>query len=286
MLFGALSSLMFCSLAFSQQKAEDQSKAAAQIIPPQKQPPLSPEQQFRLAKNEFIHGDYEKAINHLTSLIYPIRLSTEADLVEARRFLGIAYYLTEQYQKADEEFTKLLYLRPQYQLDPFYVAPPIIEYFEKIRERLKPQLDALIAVRKEREAEQVQKQAKSDNSRLVVQKERYNYYYRNIWLNWLPFGVGQYQNGDNALGHLFAVGQGASIVTALVSGTIFQLKRQTYNNGKLPIAEGRPLQLTNNISLGVFAALWLGSALQAWINYEPVSMQQVSPKTVDKNDAE
>ena len=35
-----------------------------------------------------------------------------------------------------EELKKLLYMRPDYQLDPFFVAPPIIEYFESVRKEI------------------------------------------------------------------------------------------------------------------------------------------------------
>ena len=71
---------------------------------------ISIEDTFRLGKNQFIHGQYDEAIASMNSLIYPLILDSEDDVIEARRVLAIAYYLTGRRQEATSEFTKLLYL--------------------------------------------------------------------------------------------------------------------------------------------------------------------------------
>lgn len=221
---------------------------------------------FRLARNEFIHGQYELAIAHLNSLIYPIRLGREDDLVEARRLLGISYYLTQRYGLATEELTKLLYTRPEYQLDPFFVAPPIIEFFEKLRARLKPQLDALLAVRQERQAERERR--RGDGQPGLLQVERINYYHRSALVVWLPFGLGQYQNGDDGLGHLFLAAQAAALAGNIATALAWQVRRPASGSD-----EHRGLVIANLGAAALFGALWLAGSLQAFMDFEPISVE-------------
>lgn len=239
-----------------------------------------PAELFRLARNEFIHGQYEQAIIHLTSLIYPIRLGSEDDLVEARRLLGISYYLTQRYEDASEEFSKLLYTRPEFQMDPFFVAPPIIELFEAERERLKPQLDALMAVRQERKAERDRMRA-VETGTTIYQVEKINYYHRSPLLVWLPFGLGQFQNGQNTLGTLLAASQGLCAATAAgtyVASQILQATAPTVPGTQAAVPAARPLRYVNWAAIGVFAGLWLSGSLAAWLDYEPVSIQTTSQR--------
>ncbi len=82
-------------------------------------------------------------IDQLRSLLYPMRLYSDGQVIDARKYLGLSYYLMNREQDMREEFQKLLYLDPDYQLDPFSIPPPIIEVFEHIRTDMRPQLDVI-----------------------------------------------------------------------------------------------------------------------------------------------
>src|SRR5262245_19495455 len=58
-------------------------------------PPVteSVEDQLRRAKNEYAYGDYAKAIGSLQDLLYPMRLYSDDQVIEARRYLGLALVL-------------------------------------------------------------------------------------------------------------------------------------------------------------------------------------------------
>ncbi|MCK5689828.1 hypothetical protein KAI87_11190, partial [Myxococcota bacterium] len=106
--------------------------------------PTNVEDALRRAKNEYAYGEFELAAEHLHNLLYPMmRLHTDDDVIEARKYLALSYYLLDRVEEMGEEFAKLLLLEPDYKLDPFTVAPPVIEEFEIVRTLLKPELDRI-----------------------------------------------------------------------------------------------------------------------------------------------
>ena len=78
----------------------------------------------------------EKALSEEVSL-------SPDERIAARELLGLSSYLAKDSDKARAAFTDLLLQAPKHVLDPFSVAPPIIEFFEAIRKELEPQLKAL-----------------------------------------------------------------------------------------------------------------------------------------------
>ena len=101
------------------------------------------EDELRRARNEYSYGNYDAAAELLSSLLYPMRLYNETQVIESRKYLGLTHYLLGNEEGVREEFTKLLYLDPDYELDPFTVAPPIIELFENVRKEHQPVLDGI-----------------------------------------------------------------------------------------------------------------------------------------------
>ncbi len=67
---------------------------------------------LRRAGNEYAYGNYEEAILQLQSLLYPVKLVTEEQVVEARELLALCYYVTGRLDRMGTEFAKLLYVDP------------------------------------------------------------------------------------------------------------------------------------------------------------------------------
>src|SRR5262245_28292469 len=70
--------------------------------------PLSVVDTLRRAKNEYAYGNYAPAVELLRGLLYPMRLYSDEQVIEARRYLGLALYLLDRRAEAQDEFTKLL----------------------------------------------------------------------------------------------------------------------------------------------------------------------------------
>ncbi len=291
---GAMAMAIILALPFRAMADEPPAVPAAPASPP---PPaasdpgdssFSPTDTFRLGKNQFTHGQYEEAITNITAVIYPLSLDSEDDVVEARRILAIAYYLTGRRDLATTEFTKLLYLRPLYKLDPFLVAPPIIEFFEQIRKKLKPQLDPLIMAEVD--------QSQQPNNALNGKSIRVEYHYNSRALTFFPFGIGQLQNGDRALGYTSLAIQTTALSLNITTAIIAYRSNNSYSTLLRANATGddpwqkerlqelsnrsKAMMITNIISAAIFTATWFLSAVHANYRYVPYRME-ISREEVD-----
>ncbi len=159
--------------------------------------PAEVEAELRRAKNEYAYGNYDAAVQQLLALVYPMRLYNDEQVLEARRYLALAYYRLDKLDAAREEFGKLLYLDPDHELDPYTVPPAVVELLEHVRARMKPELDAI------RQRQSDEKLGRGSKKGRVVTIEQ-TMIERSELGTLLPFGVGQFQNGDYRMGALFA----------------------------------------------------------------------------------
>jgi tetratricopeptide (TPR) repeat protein len=231
--------------------------------------PVGVEDALRRAKNEYAYGNYEAAVDQLTGLLYPMRLSTDEQVIEARKYLALSYYLLDRLDQVGEEFAKLLHLDPDYQLDPYTVAPPVIEMFESIRRQLKPELDAIRQLKSDRKLEQpLQPGVQREIERVIIEKSELALY--------LPFGLGQFQNGDTGLGIAFAVSE--ALLLALNIGCWLYAVEGVGNNypeeDRLLV---QALTVTQYASLALFGLTWTLGVFHARLHFEP---QAAGPETV------
>lgn len=230
------------------------------------QGPVSPtvEQELRRAKNEYAYGNYQTAVESIRSLLYPMRLTSDEQVIEARKYLALSYYLLERYDEVGEEFAKLLHLDPDYQLDPFTVAPPVIEMFEQVREKLKPELDVVRQLRSDTKLETPPKAGVEREVERVITK-------LSDFMTFMPFGAGQIQNGDLELGLLFAVTE-----VVLLAANISSYLYLVYGVGDYHEDEQEKRQLvqalvvTQYASLGLFGVTWSLGVFHARLHFVPV----------------
>lgn len=224
--------------------------------------PTDIEAELRRAKNEYAYGNYEQAAEMLRGLLYPMRVVNDEQMIETRKFLALSYYLLGKLVAASEEFGKLLYLSPDFQLDPYTVPPPIIELLELVRTQRKPELDA---IRQRKSDEKAQMAAQQGFVRHVEQ----TMFERSELGTLLPFGVGQFQNGDYGWGALFAVSElglvGLNIACYLVA-TSYGPTYSTLRDRRIVDA----LTVGQYASLALFGITWSLGVYQARVSFAPV----------------
>lgn len=105
-------------------------------------------------------------------------------------------------------------------------------------------------------------------------------------LMWVPFGVGQFANGQRGLGAVFLALEAALTVTC---ATTFALHQSIYPpGGSFALDDysqaqlAYSLQLTNWISTGLLGAVILGGVIQAQIAWQPVRRRTVVPRPVPR----
>lgn len=168
----------------------------------------SPEQRFRRGKRSFEYRDCPAAIASLADLAVPGLLADERDQLEVHRMLGICYALADQKREASREFSSLLSLDPDHQLDPFEVPPPVMELFETQKQLMKARLDELRRAREQQRDELV------DGGVLV---ERVTTLQTTpVATAFLPFGLAQWANGEPVKAAVFGSIQGVALLVNVV----------------------------------------------------------------------
>ncbi len=176
----------------------------------------SAEGQLVRARDRFDYGDYADAVRILRRLIDEGRLTSEQQLVEAHRLLGVSLYYMNDHEESRAAFVRLLSIEPDFRLDPFFHPPRLVEFFDAVR----ADNEALLApLRDQRRRLEEQRRLEEDARRRLLEEEERRRLIRQRELepsgqdemllervisnhtyavNWLPFGAGQFQNQQQA----------------------------------------------------------------------------------------
>jgi hypothetical protein len=165
----------------------------------------SPSSEYTRGRAAFEGGDYASAIEILRPLLYPEpRLQSEGEIAAAHRMLGVAHLFERQRDQAAQEFRRLLQLRPDYRMDSRLDPPLVVDFFNGILKEQEAELAELSRKRAEAEADE-QRRLDARNGPITVERR----FLRNSrTLAFLPFGAGQFQNGQRAKGWVFLGAQG------------------------------------------------------------------------------
>ncbi len=95
--------------------------------------PIPPREQLQTAIDIYEHGGYLEAAARLNKILYPLKLSEPEDIVRAKVYLGLCYYVLGKKDDAEQEFRGVFKLDPDYRPDPLYIPAEIIEFIEQLR---------------------------------------------------------------------------------------------------------------------------------------------------------
>jgi len=177
----------------------------------------SPDREVELVKAMFDAGKYAETVSLVRKALSVTNFS-DAQRIELHRMSGLSSFNVGDTAAAKESFVSLLRLNPDYVLDPFIAPPPAIRLFEQVRKENADELALvrqLLQVRAEQErraAEERKKQEQERAVRRVVTIDR-----RPMWMNFLPFGAGQFLQERTEWGVTFAIAQGVFAVTSIVA---------------------------------------------------------------------
>jgi hypothetical protein len=220
--------------------------------------------QLALARSQFAHGEYKKVIDTLEHELYPqARISDEEELKEAHYLLGTANFFVDHRDKARREFSALLYLDPGRELDPLVTDPNVYKFFNEIKNENRQKLEEMNRI-KQREAEEKKKPSKEIVITRTVREG-------STFSNFIPFGYGQFRNGQAGKGTFFLVSElltaGGSIALAAYQvGTYGWPVRYTTESERNNIQILRDAQL---ISGGVFFVLYAIATWDSFANRPP-----------------
>lgn len=211
----------------------------------------TPSEDLTRARAAFRAGDYATAIPLLTYLLYPApRLGRQPDLLEAHVLLGVCAFESGDRATASREFEEALYLQPELALDTVLFSTEAVRYFDEEKARV-TERNRLEAERR-RIAEENERYKQLLASMVVIET-------RPFYVNFIPFGVGQLQNGETGKAVMFASSQA---ITGGLSAGIWLYLAGTYGfNGEVPDSDNAFVRRLEQIEIGAGIAC-LG--LMAW----------------------
>ena len=189
--------------------------------------PKDPRALLRESLDLYVVGRYKEAAEILRPLVESRVLTDRADQLEALRTYGISLFLIDARPGAERAFRDLLRLDPEAQLDPAFVRPEVVAFFEKVRSRYR--LEVRTAERRGS---------------------------RSVAVNLVP-PWGQFRNGHRVKGYLVLSGELAFGITSIATAALlYSWKDET---GQFPEHEDayRPLSTLNYVSFGLTAAVVL-----------------------------
>jgi tetratricopeptide (TPR) repeat protein len=258
----------------------------------------TPATDLKRARDRFEFGAWADAAAAVREVLDANPDLSEPQSIEAYRILGLAEYQLGNRSAARMAFIHLLSLDPDYALDPFLVPPPIVDFFDRVKRDAEPELAPLREKKKQlREQEKLAEEARrrlfleeqartGPPSRIVVVKE-------NVYIiNFLPFGAGQFQNGDTTKGVVIltsqlvmgAINVGAILAhNAIVNDSSRRCSVSTPSNCTNPPIPDSDRTLLNNISIvqyvsaGLFWGLYVYGVVDALYFYVPRIETEITP---------
>ena len=189
---------------------------------------------FEKGRNVYLAREYREAEARFRAMLDARTgsLRTPSLRDDGHTYLGATLLALGRKDEALEQFKEVLLHNSEYQPDPLTFPTDVLDAFSDARKKYKSE----ILAEKERKA----REERERKEREEREKERQRRYLaaieaqaseeivtdrRNRWLAFVPFGVGQFQNGHKTLGFVFL---GAE--AALVAGTIvtFAINRFAY----------------------------------------------------------
>ena len=261
-------------------------------------------QQFELLKGLFYAGQYEDVVGRLAILLDPSNPScgsvegaptapqtchlVDGVLIErSREMQVVALVALKRQADADAVIEKMLRQNPAYTPEPGSLPAAVVQRFGEIKARLQKELEdkARTDADAQRKAALLrQKQAEEERRWLeemtALASQETVIETRSRLIAFLPFGAGQFQNGDTALGFVFAGSQVLAAGAAIGFGASHGYLASVPARGPEP-ETGRKVNydelnnlvqltaLANQISFAAWAALTAAGILQANIAFVP-----------------
>ncbi|MCP4446211.1 MAG: hypothetical protein GY811_12835 [Myxococcales bacterium] len=233
----------------------------------------SPAEELEEARDTFLAGDFESAVGRFSALLYPTsRLADESLIAESHLLLGVSYFETKQRDSAKREFEEALFLDATLRLDASIFSAEVIPFFNGIRTDIERK--AKTAAESEQLARKQQALDRALRNLVVLEKRRY-------WVNFVPFGAGQFQNGQSRKGFAFFAAE------ALAGGTAvglwsYQVIKYGFR-GKVPRDEVSTVNTLQVLQIGsgaLFYALLAWGIVDSLSNYEHVVTREADPSLI------
>ncbi|MSP16580.1 MAG: hypothetical protein EXR73_08225 [Myxococcales bacterium] len=233
------------------------------------------------ARNEYQASRYQESAVLLYELLYAGGArSADAERLVAHKLLGDCYVFLGEAEKAAREYRALLELDPDHELDSVIDDPAVVDVFAGVRRAMAAQLKAL---RHERAVVEARRQLPIREV-TIVREERSP----RAWLNWVPFGAGQFKNGQQQKG-LLVLGLHSVLGGASAGLYLYQAVTYGFPVGRRPPKESidtvRTLQVIQVGTGALFLAAVAWAVFDAHAHTRPAVVERREERLVPQTGA-
>lgn len=255
------------------------------------------QQQFELGKTRFEGGEYAKAAERFAAMLDPAQTPcvqtsgsamsacrlTDPDLIErARAYHAASLVALDRNEEADVQIAEILRKNLQFSPDPAAFPQKVVDRFTVVRGRLRQELEAeqIRRAQEERERRLAVERAKQADDKWLAALQRAAAEERIVKKNSrfiaaLPFGIGQYQNGNRSLGTAFLISESllgaVTLATAATNSYYLTLAMQPeYREQKEILLTNQLITARlNQVAFGAFVVVAVTGIVQAQVAFVP-----------------
>jgi hypothetical protein len=192
----------------------------------------------------YVVGRYKEAADRLRPLVETRVLTDRADQAEALRAYGISLFLSGGRAGAERAFRDLLRVQPTARLDPAFVRPEVVGFFEQVRRRHLAEQNELIRKRGPKHSAAV-----------------------NLVPPW-----GQFRNGHRAKAYVLLGGELLFAATSITTAALLYSWRDSTHQFPGHESEAEPLAVVNYTTFGLLGALLIYGVIDGlYYYYKPPS---------------
>ncbi len=249
---------------------------------------------FEKGRVAYVKKDYVEASARFEAMLDPTTgtLKTKELITEAEFCLGAVKFAQNKKDEAHKHWEKVIReTQGQYQADVLTYPTDVLYDFINEKDRLKKEIEQLQS-QQAQTAEAARVRAAAEKARLearvaeleVIASQETVVVQNSRWASLLPFGIGQFQNNQNALGWLFLATEAAAVAATCVlffpyRYYIDQYKaafegpgstnfRQSQANRYALVAQD--IRTADFILLGALGAVALTGIIQAQFAFKPI----------------
>jgi tetratricopeptide (TPR) repeat protein len=247
---------------------------------------------FEKARAAYRAHSYDDAESRFSALLDP-KAAEKLELAvasQARMYLGATYLAEKRKDDAERVWEKLLVADPGFDPDPLTFPTDVLNTFIDTRARIRQRLNDAAAAQARLDAEkrardELEKKRQAERLRILeqmAQEEKITVRHSRLVAS-MPFGAGQFQNGQNALGWVFLGLESALVIGTAVTVPIYinaiDRRNQEHVAGDPDHKEtayvnrAQTAQVVNLSLAGGLALVMAGGILQAHLGFVPESAE-------------
>jgi tetratricopeptide (TPR) repeat protein len=235
------------------------------------------------AKSSYDAGRYAEGVERFKEMLNsasPNALRDPTAIERARAYYAACLIALGRTEEADAEIEKIIRNNPVYSPDPVAFPGKVVDRFIEIKSRLKGEIEAAFRARAAADAAakaKIERQQREYIETLQKLAREETVLVRNSrWIGMLPFGVGQFQNGQDALGYTFLIAEAALAAASVTTYVIYQDLNTQYSTaapGTIDydsfVSQRDTAYSVNIYTTGAFALVTMAGVLHAQLTFVP-----------------